>query len=184
MVCTYSPHSWGFVNKHKKYMYKFYKVHCIYVTKLNHNALQIIPYCMTYSYITMHTEALYWSCIELIKDVYLNHDRKVPNVLWMIMCTHSINYNYFNLSKVFIRIYNTDISIVTVYLYCFWVLHVLLSNLHTLTIHVPTVSFYSQLFPFPWESLTKYFIAPVVWVTITLYCQCHTVAPFHSFKFT
>ena len=25
-------------------------------------------------------------------------------------------------------------------------------------------------------------IAPVFWVTITLYCQCRTVTPFHSFK--
>ena len=48
----------------------------------------------------------YWSCIELIKDAHLNHDRKD---LWTIMCMHSINYNCFNLSKVFIKIYNTDI---------------------------------------------------------------------------
>ena len=165
-------------------MYKFYKVHCIYVTKLNYNALQIIPYFMTYSYITiinMHTQALYWSCIELIKDVYLNHDRKVPNILWMIMCTHSINYNYFNLSKVFIKIYNTDISIVTVYLYCFWVLRVAKSSHidHTCT----NGFFLFTIVPFSLrESLTEYFIAPVVWVTITLYCQCHTVAPFYFFQ--
>ena len=72
---------------------------------------------MTYSYITiinMHTQALYWSCIELIMDIHLNHDRKVSIALWTITCTHSINYNYFNLSKVFIKIYNTDISVATV----------------------------------------------------------------------
>ena len=34
------------------------------------------------------------------------------------------------------------------------------------------------------ESLIKYLIAPVFWVTITLYCQCRSVPPFHSFKFT
>ena len=132
MMYTYSPHSWGFVNIYIYiyiysiyiyiYIYKFYKVHCVYVSKLNLLFMQVILYCMTYSYITiisMHTQALYWSCIELIKDLYLNHNRKVPNALWMIMCTHSIDHNCFNLSKVFIEIYNTKISIATVYLYCF-----------------------------------------------------------------
>ena len=81
--------------------------------------MQIILYCSYITIINLHTQALYWSYTELIKDVYLKHNRKVPNALWMIMCTHSINYNCFNLSKVFIEIYNTDISIATAYLYCF-----------------------------------------------------------------
>ena len=34
------------------------------------------------------------------------------------------------------------------------------------------------------ESLTEYLITSVVWVTTTLYCQCCTITPFHSFKFT
>ena len=76
--------------------------------------MQIILYCTTYNYITiinMHMQALYWSCVELmiIKDIHLNHYRKVPNALWTITCTHSLNYNGFNLSKAFIKIYNTDI---------------------------------------------------------------------------
>ena len=94
--------------------------------------MPIIVYCMAYSYITIinkHTEALYWSCVELIKDVHLNHDRKVSNALCTVKCTHSINYNCFDLDKVFIKIYNTDISIVTVYLYCFWILCVSLQTL-------------------------------------------------------
>ena len=113
--------------------------------------MQIILYCITNSYITiinMHTQALYWSCIELIKDVHLNREGKVQNALWTITCTHSINYNCFNFSKVLIKIYNTDISIATVYLYCFWTLRVLLPTLYTLARHVLVVSLYSQLFPF------------------------------------
>ena len=59
---------------------------------------------MPYSYISMHTQALYWSCIELIKDVHLIHKGKVPNA----MCTYSIyRLQLLNLSKVFIKIYNT-----------------------------------------------------------------------------
>ena len=114
--------------------------------------MQIILYCMTYSYITiinLHTQALYWSCIEFIKDIHLSHKGKVPNAHQTITCTYYIDYNCFNLSKVFIKIYNTDISIATVYLYCFWILCVLLPNLHTLTRHLLMVSFFSQLCPFP-----------------------------------
>ena len=148
--------------------------------------MQIILYCMTYSYITiinMHIQALYWSCIELIKDVCLNHDRKVPNALWTTMCTHYIYYSCFNLSKVFIKVYNTDISIATGYLYCFWILPVLLPTLHTLTGHIPAVSFYSHaIVPFSsTESLPEYSISLVVWVTITLYCQCRTISFFQIY---
>ena len=50
-----------------------------------------------------------------------------------VTCTHS---NCFDLSKVIIKIYNTDKSIASVYLYCFWILRVLLPALHTLTRHV------------------------------------------------
>ena len=44
--------------------------------------MQIVLYCMPYSYntiINIHTQALYWSCIKLIKDVDINHNRKPPN---------------------------------------------------------------------------------------------------------
>ena len=64
--------------------------------------------------------------------VRLNREGKIPNALWTITCTYSIDYNCFNLSiKTFIEIYSTDISIVTVYLYCFWILHALFPILHT-----------------------------------------------------
>ena len=107
----------------------------------------------------------------------------------MITCTYSIDYNCFNLSEVFIKIYSIDISIATVYLYCFWILRVLLPTLHTLTRALTTGTFTAGFFftivPFSWtESLTEYLVAPVFWVTITLYRQCRSVPPFHSFKFT
>ena len=143
---------------------------------------------MPYGYITItnmhiHKHYIGRSCIELIKDVRLNSEGKVPNALWTITCTYSIDYNCFNLSKFFIKIYSTDISIVTVYLYCLWILRVLLPTLHT--DQTFTGSFFFTVVPFSLtESLIEYLIAPVFWVTITLYCQCHSVPPFHSFKFT
>ena len=101
----------------------------------------------------------------------------------MITCTYSIDYNCFNLSHVFIKIYSTDISIATVHLYCFWILRVLLPTLHTLT--TVTGGFFFTIVPFSWtESLTECLIAPVFWVTIILYCQCRSVPAFHFFEFT
>ena len=103
----------------------------------------------------------------------------------MITCTYSIDYNCFNLSKVFIKICSTDISVVTVYLYCFWILHALLPTLHTLTTGTFTGGFFFTIVPFSWtKSLTEYLIAPLFWVTIILYCQRCSVPPFHSVKFT
>ena len=103
----------------------------------------------------------------------------------MITCTYFIDYNCFNLSKVFIKIYNTDISIVTVYLYCFWILCVLIPTLHTLTTGTFTGGFFFTIVPFSsTESQTEYLIAPVFWITIILYYRCRSVPPFHSFKFT
>ena len=62
----------------------------------------------------------------------------------------------FNLSKVFIKLYNTDIPIATVYFYCFWILCVLLPTLHTLTTHVVLAVSYT-IVPFSsTESLTEY----------------------------
>ena len=129
---------------------------------------------MTYSYITiinMHTQALHQS------------QRENAKTLWMITCTHS---NCFDLSKVIIKIYNTDKSIANVYLCCFCILRVLLPTLHTLTRPACTSGFILfTIVPFSLTTLlTEYLIATVVWVTITLYCQCCTVAPFHSFNFT
>ena len=124
----------------------------------------------------MHTQALYWSCIELIKDVYLNHGRKAPNALWTIMCTHFINYNCFNLSKVFIKI---RIQCWYIHSSCLFVLLLDSSCTCTSGFFLYTIVSFSST-----ESVTEYLIAPVVWVTITLYCQYRTVAPFHSFKFT
>ena len=115
--------------------------------------------------------------------VHLNREGKMPNALWTITCTYSIDYNCFNLSKVFIKMYSTDTSIATVYLYCFWILRALFPTHHTLTRHL--LAGFFTLLPFSsTESLNEYLIAPVFWVTITLYCQCCSVPPFHSFKFT
>ena len=112
--------------------------------------------------------------------VCLNRKGKIPNTLWTITCTYSIDYNCFNLSKVFIKIYSTDISIATVYLYCFWIFRALFQTHHTLTRHLLVVFF--TIVPFSLtESLTEYLIAPVFWVTITLLCQCRSVPPFHYF---
>ena len=99
----------------------------------------------------MHIHKHYIGAVQnsLRMHVRLNHEGKIPNALWMIMCAYSIHYNCFNLSKVFIKIYNTDISIVTVYLYCFWILRVLLP---TLTRHLLAVSLFSLLCPFPWQN--------------------------------
>ena len=134
----------------------------------------------------IHMQALYWSCIELIKDVHLNRDGKVPNTLWTITCTYSIDYNCFNLSKVFIKICNTDISITTVYLYyvlpdssCIFANSSHIDQTFTGSFFLFTVVPFSLT-----ESLTEYLIAPVFWVTIILYCQCCSVPPFYSFKFT
>ena len=124
MMYAYSPHSWGLVNIHTIY-YKFYKVHCINVCVL----AKPIIYCYLCRLFS----------IAWLEDIHLNHYRKVPNALWMITCTHSIKL-ITTASKVFIKTYNTDISIETVYLYfAVWILRVLLPNLHTLTKHVPTV---------------------------------------------
>ena len=149
--------------------------------------MRIILYCITYSYITIinvHTQALYWSCIELIRDAHLNHDRKVPNALWTITCTHSINYNYFNLSKVFIKIYNTDI-------HSDCLLHILLLNSscvitysshsdHTCTgsFFLFTIVTYSLI-----ESLPEYLIAPLVCHNHIILSVSHRCTIF-SFKFT
>ena len=111
--------------------------------------------------------------------VRLNCEGKVPNAFWTITCTYFIDYNCFNLSKVFIKIYSTDIS------YCFWILRALFPTLHTLTTGTFTGGFFFTIVPFSsTELLTKYLIAPVFWITIILYCQCRSVPPFHSFKFT
>ena len=120
-------------------MQRSFSIACLIVTSLYQHA---------------YTQALYWSCIELITDACPSrlHEGKVPNALWMITCTHSTDYNCFNpsfnLGKVFIKIYSTDISIATLYLYCFWILRVLLPTHHTLIRHLLVVSF-SQFFPFP-----------------------------------
>ena len=143
--------------------------------------IQIILYCMAYSYITvinMHTQ-VHWSCIELITDVHLNHHVKVPNTLWTIMCTHSIKYNCFNLSKVFIKMYNTNISIVTVLFVLFLDSLCIIANSSHIDQTCIGGFFLFTIVPFfSTESLTEYSIAPVVWITFTLYCQCCIVAPF------
>ena len=115
-----------------------------------------IFYCMPYSYITianMHIHKHYIGAVQNSLRMYvrLNREGKIPNTLWTIMCTYSIDYNCFNLSKIFIKIYSTDISIATVYLYCFWILRALFPTYHTLTRHLLAV-FFSQLCPFPQQN--------------------------------
>ena len=100
----------------------------------------------------------------------------------MITCTYSIDYN-FNLSKVFIKVYSTDISIATVSVLLLDSSCIIVNFSHTDQLFTGGF-FLFMIVPFSsTESLTEYLIAPVFWVTITLYCQCHTVPPFHSFKF-
>ena len=138
---------------------------------------------MPYSYITIANMYVHKHYIGAVQNsfrmhVHLNREGKIPNALWTITCTYSIDYNCFNLSKVFIKIYSTDISIVTVYLYCFWILRALFPTHHTLTRHLLAIFF--TIVPFSsTESLTEYLIAPVFWVTIILYCQCCSAPPFH-----
>ena len=145
--------------------------------------MQIILYCITYSYITiinMHTQALYWSCIELIKYVYINHDGKAPKPYWWSRA-HT-DSNYFDLSKVIIKIsLAIDKSIASVYLYCFWILRVWLPTLHTLSRHVLAVSFYSQLCPFPRQ--TNWIFNPTCNLghnhIILPVLHCHTISNLH-----
>ena len=130
-------------------------------------------------------------------DVHLNHEGKISITLWTITYTYSIDYNCFDLSKVFIKIYSTDIPIKTVFICTASGFFVHYCQLFTLCypVHYPTrdllrrlgsdQTFTGGFFLFtvvPYsstESLTEYLIAPVFWVTITLYCQCHNVPPFH-----
>ena len=73
-------------------------------------------------FIYQHTQALYWNCIGLVKDIHKN-----LNVPWMITCTHSAIYNSFNLSKAFIKIAITTISTTTD---CLFVLPEILRGIH------------------------------------------------------
>ena len=100
----------------------------------------------------MHIHKHYIGAVQnsLRMHVRLNREGKIPNALWTITCTYSIDYNCFNLSKVFIKIYSTDISTVTVNLYRFWILRALFPTHHTLTRHLLTV--FSQFCPFPQQN--------------------------------
>ena len=130
--------------------YKFYTVLCINVCVL---AKPII-----YRYLCrLFSNA--W-----LKDVHLNHDRKVPNALWTITCTHSIKL-ITTASKVFIKIYNTDISIDCLFVLCSLDSSCIVTN--------PSSVHNCAFFLDRLESLTEYLITPVIWVTIT--CQCRTI---------
>ena len=127
---------------------------------------------MPYSYINMHTQALYWSLIELIKDVHLIHEGKVPNALWTIMCTYSMGYNYLILVR-FSSKYTilSDISIATVYIGLFVLLldySCIIANSSHADQTFTGGFFLFTIVPFSsTESLTEYLIAPVFWVAIT-----------------
>ena len=112
-----------------------------------------MPYFKVVDIINMHTQALYWRCIQLIKDVHLNHGGKITNNLWTIMCTCSI----FTTAPILVRhsskqlfLHNTATSITTIaYLYhlnssCLQCCQLLIQPDQTCM-----VSFCSNLCPFP-----------------------------------